>query len=469
MASTSAGEVLPMAARLSDSELIDYCSKEGHYQFNVLLKPHEPITLTNPYSIKKDIQSKINNTNAQLNLIKTRAGSIIAQNTDKNTAEKLLKVTNIFGTKVTAKLLEDNLISSYVVKGVENGDLNDIILDFEEQKIKIHRILRFTKKTDEGYIPLKTIKFCTPTKNVPAKIHIGLSYCHVVEYEEHPRQCSQCWLFGHGPKTCRSKVRCRICSGEHQEKACPNPEQLNCRNCLEEHPANDRNCHKLENERNILKIKNTQKISYQEAKLIFHNSYASKISPKQIQAKRDDAHIVTQSIHESVMEILKPIVVVIENLQKNQAFILEKLSEYNAPQKSSTASKQVSIPAFDIHQQSDHNYGRQKQVPKTDECNPKAQNIDDGMIVDKDNHHIFKQPLDFSPLSIKKQDHITTMSENTLKLKKDQSSCISVTDSEMEIQAEQFKRKMDKSPTIPDAPSGKKSKTNKNQKIPFPK
>lgn len=57
-----------------------------------------------------------------------------------------------------------------------------------------------------------------------------------------PVQCRRCLNYGHIKKYCGRRVRCPLCSEEHEEVACPKTAPIKCGNCQGAHPASSKDC-----------------------------------------------------------------------------------------------------------------------------------------------------------------------------------------------------------------------------------
>ena len=122
---------------------------------------------------------------------------------------------------------------------------------------------------------------------IPEEVRIGFTCLEVRKYFPNPRQCFKCQRYNHSSKACRSPAD--VCSkcGEsgHSGRACQNP--LNCANCGEPHPSNDKKCFFFKLEKEIIAIQTNEKLGYREAKKrVLKNqiepniTYASKLKEK---------------------------------------------------------------------------------------------------------------------------------------------------------------------------------------------
>ncbi|GFW37720.1 hypothetical protein TNCV_4629251 [Trichonephila clavipes] len=152
-------------------------------------------------------------------------------------------------------------------------DTNYTIEDKKSELENNHAILdlqRFTKKTESGFKPIKTIKVAQIGCTIPERVSIGFEMFKTNLYVEKPKQCTNCWKFGHFPKFCRSSIKC-LCSLNHPENECKETEIKKCSSCGEAHEANSKICKKYQDEVEIFKIKVEQQISRNEAVEKFQN------------------------------------------------------------------------------------------------------------------------------------------------------------------------------------------------------
>ncbi|GFX84352.1 hypothetical protein TNCV_4134621 [Trichonephila clavipes] len=121
------------------------------------------------------------------------------------------------------------------------------------------------KKTDSGFKPIKTVKVTQIGCSIPERVPIAFEMFKTTFHYEKPRQCTNCWKFGHIQKFCRSSIKCRICSLNHSENDCK--EIKKCSSCEEGHEAKDKDCKKYQEEIEILKIKVQQQKSRETKQL----------------------------------------------------------------------------------------------------------------------------------------------------------------------------------------------------------
>ncbi|GFT11623.1 hypothetical protein TNCV_2906801 [Trichonephila clavipes] len=90
------------------------------------------------------------------------------------------------------------LTTSYILHGIDTEyTIDDIKSELENYNYAIFDIQRFTKKTESGFKPIKTVKVTQIGCSIPDRVPIGFEMIKTTLYYEKPRQCTNCWKFGH--------------------------------------------------------------------------------------------------------------------------------------------------------------------------------------------------------------------------------------------------------------------------------
>lgn len=308
----------------NDAQLIEECASIGNNNFTFFLIPESNFKVNNPMTLKKSILSKVTDQTKVSQPRKTRAGQIIITAYNKQTAFEILKIKKIEETNIKVKLSLDNLLGSYVIRGIDQQiPLSEIKEDLENQNIRIFSLNRFAKKIDEKLTPLKTIKIQTPTTNnqIPQKVHIALEIFYIHTYFEKARQCRNCWRFGHNKNTCRSKCRCPKCGLEHQTDSC-NALAVSCINCKGEHQVDSLDCPFRQEEDLILQYKNKERVSYSEARDRARSSVPGTQSFSQkVKASEQQSDNLTQIVKELIEPLMNQLIII----QQNQTWMINTL------------------------------------------------------------------------------------------------------------------------------------------------
>ncbi|GFW56369.1 hypothetical protein TNCV_2088781 [Trichonephila clavipes] len=137
------------------------------------------------------------------------------------TAKEALKIKEINGVKISTRVSFIGLTNGYILQGIDTEyTIDDIKSELENNNYANFDIQRFTKKTESGFKPIKTIKVTQIGCSIPERVSIGFEMFKTNLYFEKPKQCTNCWKFGHIQKFCRSSIKCRICLLNHSENDC---------------------------------------------------------------------------------------------------------------------------------------------------------------------------------------------------------------------------------------------------------
>ncbi|XP_064469891.1 uncharacterized protein LOC135386258 [Ornithodoros turicata] len=155
------------------------------------------------------------------------------------------------------------------VKGVIS---QDELLDCSESEIEdglteegVVSAKRITMRREGREIPTKHVILSFKRHTLPSTIKAGYLNCHVRPFIPNPKRCFKCQRFGHSSQTCRGQTTCPKCSGkDHMSETCQN--DFKCVNCQGGHPVYSRSCPRWQDEKQLLKIRTEQNISYKAAK-----------------------------------------------------------------------------------------------------------------------------------------------------------------------------------------------------------
>ena len=132
--------------------------------------------------------------------------------------------------------------------------------------------------------PTNTYVFTFNSPILPTAIKVGFIQVKVDVYIQNPLRCYNCQVFGQHENKCgRHTVCCNCAQPEYCATGqCDKPAK--CVNCSGDHPANSKQCSQWEKERQILKIKCEQNISFPEARKHYEQfngpkTYASAVKP----------------------------------------------------------------------------------------------------------------------------------------------------------------------------------------------
>lgn len=212
---------------------------------------------------------------------------------DVDDAEKLKLVTDLgsgFKVRVTAHPTLNKtrcVISSKDLLGVSDAVLKRI---FTPQGVsEVHRIAK--GKGDTKVYTSSVVLTCEGTE-FPETVKFGLLRIRTRPFYAFPLQCYNCYDYGHGKQACKSKTRCRVCSGTHPiTKKCK--AKAFCFHCKGNHQPVNRKCPAYVKEAEILRLRANLGVPYKDAKKVFNKekggtTYATIAArPVQEESRRD--------------------------------------------------------------------------------------------------------------------------------------------------------------------------------------
>ncbi|GFX02946.1 hypothetical protein TNCV_4439281 [Trichonephila clavipes] len=210
---------------LTDIELLTKFAERQNLNtcpnITIFLKSENGFQNGNPLKLKENIMKEFTIKKNILSISKTRNSEIIIKTNNCETAKEAFKIKEINGVKISTRLSFTGLTTSYILHGIDTEyTIDDIKSELENYNYAIFDIQRFTKKTESGFKPIKTVKVTQIGCSIPERVPIGFEMIKTTLYYEKPRQCTNCWKFGHLQKFCRSAIKCRICSLNHSENEC---------------------------------------------------------------------------------------------------------------------------------------------------------------------------------------------------------------------------------------------------------
>ncbi|XP_077529718.1 uncharacterized protein LOC144142233 [Haemaphysalis longicornis] len=130
-------------------------------------------------------------------------------------------------------------------------------------------VRRITMRRDDKQIMTKHIILTFDRSTLPESIKAGFIHCSVRPYIPNPRRCFKCQRFGHGTTACRGQLTCAKCAQhDHASDNCPS-QTLICANCQGPHWDYYRTCEKFKQEKEIIRVKVTENLTFLEARKRF--------------------------------------------------------------------------------------------------------------------------------------------------------------------------------------------------------
>ena len=215
-----------------------------------------------PFAVQKYVTALVS-TDATVK--KLRSGSLLVEAHTKQQSENVMKIHH-FG-QIKVKVSPHNSLNSKkgVVRSPDLKDMSeeDILRELEDQGVTHVKRIKFDKDGRKENSNILILTFGTHT--LPKSITAGYLRLAVSQFYSNPLRCYKCQRFGHHKEKCRGVVTCQVCSAEgHDSRDCK--ETKKCRNCEGSHPSNSKECPAWQKEKQIVKIKTDEDISYPEAR-----------------------------------------------------------------------------------------------------------------------------------------------------------------------------------------------------------
>ena len=241
----------------------------------------ETVSSLSPFLVHKTIMSLTGEPKS----IKTlRSGDLLIQCAKESHEKTLLQMKTFCNLKCSVKPHSSLNTSKGIVRcpALSKVTTEHIIEFMGEQGVTDVR--RITVRRDGILKPTNTFVLTFNTPILPTVVKIGFIQVKVDVYIPNPLRCYNCQAFGHHENKCgRHPVCCNCAQPEHCASGqCDKPAK--CVNCSGDHPANSKECPQWEKEKQILKIKCEQNISFPEARKQYEQfniakTYASAVKP----------------------------------------------------------------------------------------------------------------------------------------------------------------------------------------------
>ncbi len=119
------------------------------------------------------------------------------------------------------------------------------------------------------YVYPNIAKITFKRHELPSEIYLGGEKLRVREYRPLPRQCQNCWRFGHPAKHCRTEQhsrRCPLCAQTGHSRNDCNATTYTCANCSGKHSVFYRGCLTYKFETEVAYIRYKHGLTLREAR-----------------------------------------------------------------------------------------------------------------------------------------------------------------------------------------------------------
>ena len=231
--------------------------------------PEKPITSLSPFVIEKQIESQIGTAKS---VKKLKNQTLLVETSRKAQTENLKKLDLFFGVPV--EVTEHTTLNSskgIIRNPILKQETEENILDYLKPQGFTH-VKRFRIKKNHEYINTNTLLLTFNSVTTPKSLKIFYQIIPVELYVPNPLRCFNCQKFGHHESNCPADEgsfceRCGTGNHDHLTSQCRNPAK--CVNCGGNHTSRSSDCDVWKKEKEVMKIKVTQRLTYPEARKVY--------------------------------------------------------------------------------------------------------------------------------------------------------------------------------------------------------
>ena len=295
----------------------------------------KPITSLSPFVIEKQIEATIGTAKS---VKKLKDHTLLVETTRKGQTDNLKIMDTFFGVPVEVtehKSLNSSkgIIGNKILK--EESEEN--ILDYLRPQGVTH-VKRFKIRKNNELKNTNTLLLTFNTVVAPKTLKIFYEIIPVDLYVPNPLRCFNCQKFGHHESNCPADEgsvceRCGTGNHDHLTSQCKKP--VKCVNCGGNHTSRSIDCDVWKKEKEIMKIKVTQRLTYPEAKKVYEQHTPEFTFSKIVQSMpaKPETKTASTQYSEKDAEITESSKVIISRITK------QKQNNQNATSSKSSSEK----------------------------------------------------------------------------------------------------------------------------------
>ena len=306
-----------------------FTSQENFARYLIIESKNKekPVTSLSPFVIEKQIESMIGTAKS---VKKLKNGTLLVETTRKTQTENLKKQTSFFGVPVEVTEHQSLNSSKVIIRNpILRAEPEENILEYLKPQGVTH-VKRFTIRKNNERINTNTLLLTFNSVATPKTLKIFYQIIQVELYVPNPLRCFNCQKFGHHENNCPADLGsvCEKCgTGNHDHLASQCKKPAKCVNCGENHMSRSSDCDVWKKEKEVMKIKVTQRLTYPGARKIYDQqkpefTFSKVVSsmPKKPETKTSSTQysVKDTEITESSKVIISRIHKQIQNIQNNQ-------------------------------------------------------------------------------------------------------------------------------------------------------
>ena len=328
----------------------------------------KPITSLSPFVIEKQIESTIGTPKS---VKKLKNQTLLVETSRKTQTENLLKMKTFFNLPVTVS--EHHTLNSS--KGIiRNRDLKGESEENIKEYLKDQGVIavkRFTIKKGNSTIQTNTLLLTFNRITVPKSLFYR--FIPVDIYIPNPLHCFNCQKFNHHENNCPEDLgsvceNCGTGNYDHLTSKCKN--LTKCVNCGLNHPSRSNECEVWKKEKEIMKIKVTQNITFIEARNLFEKQPDTSFSRivQSVQMKKPELKTTETHFDEKDFNITASSKVIIPTIYKTK--------KQSAQNTAASSSSQSGTPKSNNQQEKSRSRSKTRKTSRDNSKSPKQkQNV----------------------------------------------------------------------------------------------
>lgn len=262
---------LNLKNNINDTEALNFAINSGVNNFYFFINgidAENKIPKCKPWELSSELNGLVDEKHI-CKVVFTKSGSILIQVNTSEAALAISRINKLLGVNVKPSLILSNCSTKILIRNVsEDIPLNKLVEDIAlKNGLTILEARRFTRKN-----PVKltrTVLLTILGHKVPDKIKIWYNIFHCEIFFDKPRQCANCWSFGHIKKFCKSASLCEKCGSKVSDPSHSKMCEIKCKNCGGNHLVSDKECPYYEKEQEIINYSVQNHIPIREAKRLY--------------------------------------------------------------------------------------------------------------------------------------------------------------------------------------------------------
>ena len=323
-----------------------FTSQENFAKYLIIesLNKEKPITSLSPFVIEKQIEAVIGTAKS---VKKLKNGTLLVETTRKTQTENLKKLDSFFGVPVKVTEHKSLNTSKGIIRNpILKAETEENILEYLKPQGVTH-VKRFTVRRNQEIVNTNTLLLTFNSIVTPKTLKIFYQIIPVELYVPNPLRCFNCQRFGHHESNCPADVgsvceRCGTGNHDHLTSQCQN--QAKCVNCGENHMSRSSDCDVWKKEKEVMKIKVTQRLTYPVARKVYEQHKPVFTFSKVVSAMPKKPETKTASTQYSekdseITESSKVIIARIKHQNQNTQINQKSSSEKTTTQKTTKSNE----------------------------------------------------------------------------------------------------------------------------------